>query len=138
MGEPPVLPDQEQARLTNEVKITQNDTVLENNVFQLGQLSALTCPECHGSLVSIQEGTLIRYRCHTGHGFTAKSLLSGVNQTIEDSLWNAIRALEEALMLLEQTAQGLEEGDPLALDYQSQIAGAREKLATLRPLVMSQ
>ncbi len=134
VGEGPTLPEQEQARLTNEVNIIQKNTALETDILQLGQLSPLTCPECHGTLVRIEEGTLIRYRCHTGHGFTAKTLLSGVPQTIEDSLWNAIRAREETVMLLEQAAQGLEELGPLSQDYQNKIA--QEQLALLRPLVV--
>ena len=137
VGEQPMLPEQEQVRMTNEVKVIKEDTPMENNLHQLGQLSPLTCPDCHGTLVSIQEGTLIRYRCHTGHGFTSKALLSGINQTVEDSLWNAIRALEETVMLLEQAAQALEDGTPLAQDYQSMINKAHEQLDLLRPLVMS-
>lgn len=130
--ERPSLSNQEENRMANEVKITQEDSSLEKNVFSFGKVSALTCPECHGVLVRIEEGSLIRYRCHTGHGFTAKSLLSGINQTVEDSVWNAIRALEEMVMLLEQAAKGLTDQE----DYQDKIKRAQEQLALLRSLVL--
>jgi len=136
IGERPALSEHEQTRLRNEVIITQQDTALENDFTQLGQLTPLTCPECHGTLVRIKEGTLTRYRCHTGHGFTTKALLSGVAQTVEDSLWNAIRALEETVMLLDQAAQDLQAGGDLAQDYQRQITQVKEQLDLLRPLVM--
>ncbi|WP_018619737.1 chemotaxis protein CheB [Spirosoma luteum] len=132
----PSLSNQEETRMEKEVKVTREDQALESDVFSMGEVSTLTCPECHGVLVSIQEGTLTRYRCHTGHGFTAKSLLSGVTQTVEDSVWNAIRALEEVVMLLQQAAKGLESASPLAPTYQSQIKQAQEQLALLRSVVM--
>jgi two-component system chemotaxis response regulator CheB len=136
VGERPSLSEQEENRMAKEVKLTQEDTAQEMDIFNLGELSTLTCPECHGTLVSLQEGTLTRYRCHTGHGFTPKSLLSGVNQTVEDSLWISIRALEETVMLLEQAAKGLEEASTSAADYGNKISQAQEQLALLRPMVM--
>ena len=133
VGERPSLSHQEENRMASEVKITQEDSSLEKDFFAIGEVSTLTCPECHGVLVSIEEGSLTRYRCHTGHGFTAKSLLSGVKQTVEDSVWNAIRALEETVMLLEQAAKGLPDDE----DYQNRIKRAQEQLALLRSLVVS-
>jgi two-component system chemotaxis response regulator CheB len=41
-----------------------------------------------------------RFRCHTGHAYSAASLVAAVNQGIDDALWNAIRALEEGGLLL--------------------------------------
>ena len=137
VGNKPSLSNQEENRMEKEVQVTKEDQALERDVFSLGEVSTLTCPECHGVLVSIQEGTLTRYRCHTGHGFTAKSLLSGVTQTVEDSLWNAIRALEEIVMLLQQASTGLESASPSGETYQSQIKQAQDQLALLRSMVMS-
>ena len=68
-------------------------------------LSPLTCPECSGVLVSIQEGQLIRYRCHTGHSYTAGTLLAEVTKNVEDTLWSSVRGLEEAVMLLDQSGR---------------------------------
>jgi two-component system chemotaxis response regulator CheB len=70
-------------------------------MIKLGELTPLTCPECHGTLVKLQDGSTVRFRCHTGHSFTADSLLSGITQSNEEILWQAIKGLDEAQMLLE-------------------------------------
>lgn len=138
-GERPVLSSYEETRMAREVNVTKKDNGLEMGLTEFGQLTSLTCPECHGTLVSIQEGHLLRYRCHTGHGFTAKALLSGVKQTLEDSLWNAIRALEEMIMLLDQVAEAVEITDTeVAGDYQTKLQQARIQLGQLRSLVVAQ
>jgi two-component system chemotaxis response regulator CheB len=51
----------------------------------------------------------LRFRCHTGHAYTLESLLSEMDEEIENSLWNAIRALEERVMLLKQAAEHVRE-----------------------------
>lgn len=40
----------------------------------IGQVSALTCPDCGGALWEISSDPPLRYRCHTGHAYTALSL----------------------------------------------------------------
>ena len=42
----------------------------------------------------------MRFRCHTGHAFSADSLLTALTQNIEDSLWSAIRGVDESILLL--------------------------------------
>jgi two-component system chemotaxis response regulator CheB len=67
--------------------------------------SAVVCPECGGSLWEIREGRPSRYRCHTGHAFTLKSLKSAMDQTTEEAIWSAIRALQERALLSRQIAE---------------------------------
>lgn len=43
---------------------------------------------------------LLRFRCHTGHAFSADSLLTTVTENIENSLYSAMRGVEESVMLL--------------------------------------
>jgi len=85
-----------------EVRIALQEEALELGVLDLGAFTPYTCPECHGVLAAIRDGNIIRYRCHTGHAFSVDSLLSSVTDKIEDSLWNAIRGLEESMLLLNQ------------------------------------
>lgn len=85
-----------------EVNIAKEDKASEAGVFQLGQPSNYACPECHGVLLQMKDDTPLRFRCHTGHAYTLESLLSEMDEMIEDSLWNAIRALEERAMLMRQ------------------------------------
>ena len=41
---------------------------------RLGELSPFACPECHGVLWEIDDGGLLRYRCHVGHAFTSETM----------------------------------------------------------------
>jgi two-component system, chemotaxis family, protein-glutamate methylesterase/glutaminase len=62
--------------------------------------SQFTCPECHGSLFERQDGTIVRYRCRTGHAFSPDALAAAQSKGVEDALWIALRALEENAALL--------------------------------------
>ncbi len=94
-GEKPVT---EQMQI--EVRVALEDNALDAGIERLGEISAFTCPECHGSLRQLKEAGRIRFRCHTGHAFSATTLLAETTDTIEDTLWNTIRALEECARLL--------------------------------------
>lgn len=85
-----------------EIELRQADEghELRSDFFELGSPSMLTCPECHGALLRMSDGNMLRFRCHTGHAFTADSLLSALSERVEDALWNSVRALEETAMLL--------------------------------------
>jgi two-component system chemotaxis response regulator CheB len=98
----PKLTKKELRRLELEVKIASHDNAFEQGIMELGKLSPFTCPECHGALVHLKEGTIIRFRCHTGHAFTPSALLAGATQANEELLWQAMRGMEEVTMLLEQ------------------------------------
>ncbi len=75
------------------------------DVKQLGELSEFTCPDCHGSLIQLTNGNLQRFRCHTGHSFSSASLVAELTDSVEQSLWTAIRAVEERIRLLKHLAQ---------------------------------
>lgn len=92
-------------RVKREVDVAASANSFNRRIMDFGERSPFTCPECHGALIQIKEGHLIRFRCHTGHGFSANALLSGVTDSVETSLWNALRAMEEAVMLLEHMAK---------------------------------
>ncbi|GAB4044221.1 chemotaxis protein CheB [Spirosoma jeollabukense] len=106
----PQLAPEEDKRMEVEVNIAAQDNAFEMGVLELGELTPLTCPECHGALISLKEGKLIRYRCHTGHAFTASSLLAEVGKSVEESFWKGIRSLEETVILLEQSGKQFAEG----------------------------
>ena len=58
-------------------------------------------------LLQLKEGTLTRFRCHTGHAYSVASLLAAIDDGIEDALWIAIRALEEGELLMGRMAEHL-------------------------------
>lgn len=87
-----------------EALIAAGGNALELGVMQMGQVSQYTCPDCHGVLVQIEEGSIVRFRCHTGHAFSLQTLLAEVSETIDKRLWDSVRAIEERILLLRQLA----------------------------------
>ena len=69
-------------------------------VLRIAHPVPLTCPDCGGSLFEVAAGKLLRYRCHTGHAFTADALLNKSQQSLEETLWVALRMMEERKNLL--------------------------------------
>jgi two-component system chemotaxis response regulator CheB len=91
--------------LKTEVIIATRDNAFEMGIMNMGELTPFTCPECHGALVRLVEGNIIRFRCHTGHAYTASSLLASVSESVEETLWQSMRAMEEMTMLLNTVAE---------------------------------
>jgi two-component system chemotaxis response regulator CheB len=88
--------------LKMEVIIASRDNAFELGILDMGELTTFSCPECKGALVSIAEGEMIRFRCHTGHAYTTSTLLAGVTTQVEEKLWEAMQGLEATNMLLRQ------------------------------------
>jgi two-component system, chemotaxis family, protein-glutamate methylesterase/glutaminase len=61
----------------------------------LGRRSIFTCPDCHGTLWELGEGDLMHFRCHVGHGYSPEELIEQQAESFEDTLWAAVRSLEE-------------------------------------------
>lgn len=101
------ITQQEAKRVRFETEIALQKNASGMGVLGLGKLTPFTCPECNGALTEIREGNLIRYRCHTGHGFTADALLAGLTDKIEGNTWQTIKGLEEAVLLYEQMGHQL-------------------------------
>ena len=52
----------------------------------------------------MKERKPLRYRCHTGHAFSALSLSRAQRDASEEALWSTVRALREREMLLRRMA----------------------------------
>jgi two-component system, chemotaxis family, protein-glutamate methylesterase/glutaminase len=137
------VPQDVAERMEVEVAVAGSANGFQRGILRHGETTALTCPECHGALSRITEGRLTRFRCHTGHGFTADALISGITHTAEEALWNATRALEEGVMLLDEMAHQLEEqgrsDEAAQLKRRAQVmqqrASAVQELATTQETV---
>ena len=124
------LPIGEEAPMPERMKV-ENLIAREGNgmragSLELGDKTAYTCPECHGALVEIKEGRLVRFRCHTGHAFTIKSLLADVTDAIDTSLWDTLRAIEERILILRQIEEMAKDEGAIG---QAKAAGERAKAA---------
>ncbi len=121
-----------------EVKIAMEENALDAGLNSITEPSTFACPECHGVLLQLKEGGRIRFRCHTGHAYSFESLAAGVGEAIEESLWNAIRALEEADMLMRSMAEHVRIHDVTQAGALTARANeAKQQADTLRKLVMA-
>jgi two-component system chemotaxis response regulator CheB len=108
-----------------ELKIAKEHNAMDEGVKKLGEPSSFSCPECHGVLLQIAEGSRVRFRCHTGHAYSAGSLLAAIGEGIEDALWTAVRALEEGGLLMRQMASHVK-ANHNAGDAEALLARAEE------------
>ncbi len=97
--------------METEVKIAREDNALESGIMKWGEPSVYACPECHGVLLQLKEGGNLRFRCHTGHAYSVDSLLAEFSEKTEESLWSAIRAVEEGVLLMRHLAEHFSGGD---------------------------
>jgi two-component system, chemotaxis family, protein-glutamate methylesterase/glutaminase len=129
----PGLAGAELERMRAEVKIAEGSDALDYNVRSLGELSAFTCPECRGVLTLLRDRTLKRYRCHTGHAYSADALLETATEQAEARLWDAVRALDETVLLFNQLGEEFAKGgDTRAADFC--FAKAREAYERSQPV----
>jgi two-component system, chemotaxis family, protein-glutamate methylesterase/glutaminase len=97
----------------------------------IGTPSSLACPECGGGLWEIDEANPPRYRCHTGHAYSLRSLEYAMNETTEAALWSAVRALQERAVVTRQIAAGGPDGDARADTDERNAAELRKLISDL-------
>jgi two-component system chemotaxis response regulator CheB len=123
-------------KMAIEVGIARARNALESGVIELGDPSVFTCPECHGVLLQLKEGSHLRFRCHTGHAFSSETLLAELVEKTEESLWNVLRAIDETVLLLSRLALDNSRPDEAALLRQKADEAKRRSdliRQTLRP-----
>lgn len=90
----------EMERIQTEIIIAAQGMGYEMGVLKMGEVAPFTCPECHGALGRIDEGPVVRFRCHTGHAFSADALLASISNAVEETLWQVMNRIEETNILL--------------------------------------
>lgn len=98
---PAGAPRQPPEDLRVEVEIAADGrTAVQTGKHSGTKRSLHACPECHGTMWEIDEGRLTRYRCHTGHAYTADALQAAIGSDLRRALGSALRALDERVMLI--------------------------------------
>ena len=117
-----------------EVNIAKEQKALDAGVLQLGEPSNYACPECHGVLLQLKEGTLFRFRCHTGHAYSVESLMADITEKMDDALWNSIRAFEEGELFMRHMAEHLDHGEnsPSAESFLRRADDAKRRANLMR------
>lgn len=109
-----------------ETRIALSENTPKDGSLQLGPFTPLTCPECQGSLVRVQEGPLLRYRCHVGHAFSHRTLLAQINEGIDGCLGHTLRAMEERTLLLRQLEEQQARADGATVSQYARLITASE------------
>lgn len=118
-----------------EAKIAQRVLSDLPSVEALGDQVPYNCPDCGGVLWQIAEGKLLRYRCHTGHAFTASSLLAQQTERIEETLWVALRMFEERQNLLVTMAKNEGEGNTSPSSISQRAADSQVHIERIRAML---
>jgi two-component system, chemotaxis family, protein-glutamate methylesterase/glutaminase len=103
----------------------------------LGRVSRFTCPECHGALWEIDDGRLLRFRCHVGHAYTADVMLAAQSVRAEEMLWSLMRAHQERAELARRMAQQdrVQGREALAVELEQRAESYDEDATVLRDLL---
>lgn len=94
-GKPVPVP----ANLEFEVNIARDGRGSMSEMDRIGRRSVLACPDCHGVMWEIEDGDLIRYRCHEGHAYSAELMSLALDDNLRRAFASALRALEERITL---------------------------------------
>jgi two-component system chemotaxis response regulator CheB len=108
-----------------------------DHLVAIARPSTFVCPDCSGSLWQLSDARPLRFRCHTGHAFTLKTLQHALKETADEALWTAVRALQEqALLLSALAAAHREEGEEQEFGRTEQDRQALMKqMSSLRELI---
>ncbi|VXC90097.1 Protein-glutamate methylesterase [Burkholderia sp. 8Y] len=127
----------ERERAALELKIATTGYSSPTDLEKLGRRTSMTCPGCGGVVWRIGEGYPLRYRCHTGHAFSAMSLEEQQRSGAEDALWSSVRRLEEKLLLVhEQLSLAETAHSPNAAVFRAEIAPLQIAIDAVRRLAI--
>ena len=105
--------------------------------YKLDDPVAVTCPDCGGALLRTELGSLIQFRCHIGHVYTADVLVAAQFSALEWSLEAAMRALSERGELCRQMAGKTQAAGhaEAAAQWGDAMREAKDQTGTLRKLL---
>ncbi len=132
MATPPSPPPPDDLVREDRLAATGVTSIAEAEAW--GERAPLTCPDCGGTLWHRTDGPLLRYRCHTGHAYTAQSLVAEQDESIEQALWAALRVLVERAAALDALAQNERASGraSVAERYESRAAESHAQAQRLR------
>jgi two-component system chemotaxis response regulator CheB len=88
-----------------EAKLSEQVSTSLENIEKISVHSLFSCPDCGGGLWEMKENKLLRYRCHIGHVYSEKDLALKQSEETENTLWIALRIMEERRMLIVKTTE---------------------------------
>ena len=96
-------------------------------------------PTAVEGLWKMDNGNITHYRCHIGHSYSEKDLNVQQAESIEHTLWVAIRMMEERKILL--LKMGKEHGDKglekLGVSYRDQAVQIENHIEKMKELLFT-
>ncbi|WP_353861784.1 chemotaxis protein CheB [Azospirillum formosense] len=114
LSDPPGPPVPVPADIAVEARIPENEfDAMPGLTASVGKPSTLTCPDCGGNLVEIEDGPLLRFRCKVGHAYGPATLAESHREAIEKAIWVALRTHEDRAIMFRRLAErAREHGHP--------------------------
>jgi two-component system chemotaxis response regulator CheB len=128
----------EPVNLRIERRIAAGEEVEMDAQESLGEPAGFGCPECGGPLRRIHDPDVRRYRCHIGHAYTDRALISDQSEQVERALAAALRTLQERARLLDDLGRDAQhrQHEQEAQGLYARADEAREHAQTLRHIVL--
>lgn len=124
--------------LALEVKVGALDEEAHLRSERSGEPSRFICPDCGGVLWNTSsKGGPLRFRCETGHAYSAASLAEAQTDEVEEALWASLRALENRAELARARAERAQTRgmEVLARRYTVQWEAAEQHASAVRSLL---
>jgi two-component system chemotaxis response regulator CheB len=131
VGEPVERP----ARRRSEPRVQVADPVGGDDVD--GELTGITCPDCHGTIWLKTGPGDLTFECRVGHAYSPEAFFDIQATNVENALWAGVRSLEEQAALARVMAsRSQKQGDEAAKErYENREQQARFNARTLRGLL---
>jgi two-component system, chemotaxis family, protein-glutamate methylesterase/glutaminase len=138
----PAPPGSAPRDLLMEAELDRGRRPTPDDVRPLGPQTPLSCPACAGPMWEVGDAQSRTYRCYLGHTESARSLLTSQSTALEESLWAAVRALQERAATLSTLARdarrrgrdlSADEFEASAAESRAQAERARQFLLELQP-----
>lgn len=132
-------PVTDEMEMESEIAELDMDTIHKDDSERPGIPAGFGCPDCGGALWELRDGQLIRFRCRTGHAYSAETLLAEQSEALETALWNAFRALEERAALSSRMHQRARDRNQSrsAARFQEQAHEAQQNATVIRELLLN-
>jgi two-component system, chemotaxis family, protein-glutamate methylesterase/glutaminase len=133
-GPSPPPPDD----LRLEVEIALGRPVGSGDTARIAHPVALSCPACGGVLSQIKRAPPLRFRCQVGHAYTAETLSSEQEGSVDEAIRVALRIVEERATLTQKMAEDARRGGlRLSADsYERTSVQSRRHVETLRDALL--
>ncbi|TWA59771.1 two-component system chemotaxis response regulator CheB [Azospirillum brasilense] len=136
-GPPVPVPDD----IATEARVpeTEFDAVPELTAA-VGKPSTLSCPDCGGNLVEIEDGPLLRFRCKVGHAYGPAALAESHRESIEQAIWVALRTHQDRAIMFRRLAERAREHGHAAVEahWTNSAREAERTVAMLKEVLSKQ